>query len=312
MDVHNLPTDYGEAPDESQALVDRPMKVRYTGYFSFPAEIRNKIMLYVLVPGQIHIQPPPIPTPKAQNLAMQRNAQKQLSDTTGTTITNDTPSLSKSTDRGPFSSRTQFKPATAETGCQFLATCHQVYREGRDLFYSQNTFYIPSSPLPHAVAYFDQLQPSNLALIKTICIKFTLEDVTSAHVKAIDNWVAMMGFDSSTMAPSLWRRHVLKAVGEVWNAKLRWVRNYTHFERVIFESPLGALDLEGANMQETLKGALNGTVGHPVDGYEECSEDVAAFMRATSRDLKLFLEAQSFTHWNIARKWLLATPYRAF
>lgn len=312
MDVHTLPSDYGEAPDDSQALVDRPTKGRDAGYFSLPVEIRNDIMLYVLVPGQIHIQPPPISTLDVQNLVMQRNALPQLSDTVRTTITNDIPGLSKPTDRGPFSSRTQFKPATAETGCQFLGTCRQAYTEGRELFYTLNTFYIPPGPLSHAVAYFDQLQPSNLALIRTICIRFTLEDVTSADIKAIDYWMMKMGFDSRTMASSLWRRHVLKAIGEVWNAKLRWIRNYTHFERVILESPLGALDLEGADLQETLKGALNGCVGHPVDGYEKCSEDVAAFMRATSRNLKWSLEAQSFTHWNTARKWLLAAPYRTF
>lgn len=311
MDIPTLP-DHEETQNDSPGPVDRHTKGRSSGYFSLPAEIRNVIMRHVLVPGQIHIRPPPISTRIMQNLVKQSSALPQPIDTMRTMIADEVPGVSEPTNHGPFYSLSQYKPAILEPGCQFLATCRRAYTEGREWFYTLNTFYIPPGPLSHAVAYFNQLQPSNLALIRTICIRFTLEDVTSAHIKVIDHWMLTMGFDSRTMASSLWRRHVMKAVGEVWNAKLRWVRNYTHLEHVILESPLGALDLKGAEMQVTLKGALNGYVGHPVDGYEECSADVAAFMRATSDELKWSLESQSFTHWNTARKWLLTAPYRTF
>ncbi len=275
MDTTPLSSENDGTPNGSSGLVDRPLKNRDIDYSSFPGEIRNQIMSHVLVPGEIHIRPPPISTLNAQDSSTQPSTLK-------------------------------LKPALAEPGYQFLGTTRQAYMEGHESFYSGNIFYLPPGPLPHTIAYFTKLQPNHIALIKTICIKFSLEDVVLAHLKEIDSWVAKMRYDTSILAKSLWRKHVMRAVEGVWNDKLRWIRDWTSLERVILESPLGTLELKGAEIQQTLQGPLGGYVGHPADGYEHCSPEVAAFMRATSREVSWNLESQSFSYWETAKRWLLA------
>ena len=74
-------------------------------YFSLPGEVRNKIMGYVLVGGQLNPYDPGLGTP------------------TGSQDT---------------AARVDFR-----LGVQLIATCKQAYIEGHGLFYSNNTFHLP-------------------------------------------------------------------------------------------------------------------------------------------------------------------------
>ena len=74
-------------------------------YFSLPGEVRNKIMNYVLVPGDIYPRSPVSETPT-------RNPD------------------------APFK-------AGSRPGVQLIATCKQAYHEGHSLLYSLNTFHLP-------------------------------------------------------------------------------------------------------------------------------------------------------------------------
>ena len=87
---------------EFNSLAADPSKL---SYFSFPGEIRNKIMDYVLVPGEIYPFRPALTT------------------STG-------------------SSDTVVK-VESHPGIQLIATCRQAYHEGHRLFYSSNTFHLP-------------------------------------------------------------------------------------------------------------------------------------------------------------------------
>lgn len=87
---------------EFNSLAADPSKL---SYFSLPGEIRNKIMDYVLVPGDIY------PCRPAQ-----------------TTSTGSSDTMAK---------------AESHPGIQLIATCRQAYHEGHNLFYSSNTFHLP-------------------------------------------------------------------------------------------------------------------------------------------------------------------------
>ena len=75
------------------------------GYFSLPGEIRNKIVKYVLVPGDIHPH---------------------------------RPELATSTQSPDSTAIVESRP-----GIQLMATCKQAYQEGHMLYYSSNIFHLP-------------------------------------------------------------------------------------------------------------------------------------------------------------------------
>ncbi|CAD6591110.1 MAG: hypothetical protein ASARMPREDX12_004925 [Alectoria sarmentosa] len=73
-------------------------------YFSLPGEVRNKILDYILVHGEIHPYRP----------------------------------VSETSARIPETTANVERP-----GIQLMATCKQAYLEGHTLFYSSNTFHLP-------------------------------------------------------------------------------------------------------------------------------------------------------------------------
>lgn len=60
---------------------------------------------------------------------------------------------------------------------QLLASCKQAYLEGHELFYSLNRFYLPRGPIRHTYHYFKNLQLQNILSMKSIALRFGLEDL---------------------------------------------------------------------------------------------------------------------------------------
>lgn len=87
---------------ELNTLAADPSKL---SYFSLPAEVRNQIMDYVLVPGDIYPCRPDLET------------STRSPDTTVN--------------------------VASHSGVQLIATCKQAHQEGHGLFYSSNTFHLP-------------------------------------------------------------------------------------------------------------------------------------------------------------------------
>ena len=113
-------------------------------YFSLPPEIRNMIMSYVLVPGEIHVRKPSNKPriPHGQNKEM--------------------------------TTRTQALPYSTY-GVHVLATCRQVYREGID---SENIFYLPSGEWQNSLQFLEAIQPHHRLLIRQLVIRFSLLDIS--------------------------------------------------------------------------------------------------------------------------------------
>ena len=117
------------------------------GYKSLPGEVRNKIMALVLCPGIIYLRAKP---------TRQNNF---------TTYSND-PHLAR--DGSPL----------PPPGVQLLATCRQVYNEGRGMYYAGNVFDLPPGPVAVTRELLAKIRPENLALMRHFRIRLSLLDLT--------------------------------------------------------------------------------------------------------------------------------------
>ena len=309
MDVRTSQARHDKIPTDSLKPEDEPAEKQAISYCDLPAEIRNQIMRHALVPGQIHIRPRAVTELNAERLVMHRSVLPKPLYLVKIILLEKLSSLREWMQPSPSSSTIQVKPTVAESGYQLLATCSQAYGEGHHWFYSLNTFYVPRGPLAYTTEYFSNLQPNHIALINSIGIRFGLQDLTSECLEAVDCRGKALGLDPHSRDGSItlqWTNLALRAVEDIWKAKLRWIRDWTTLERVVLESRTGTLELRGEWMQVKLQGPLDTYVEHFGDGYEECSIEVAAFMRATSRRIKRSLGTELWSSWECRKLWLLA------
>ena len=137
-------------------------------YCALPAEIRNQIMEYVLIPGDVYIRPTNR-TPHAQH--PWKASSSRLKRFVGAMA-----SLSRHlfgqpqclvTDTADV--RLKGQSTIQQAGCQFLETCKQAYNDGHYTLYAINTFH---GRLVLSVTQMvgTNLQPEHRKMIKTICI----------------------------------------------------------------------------------------------------------------------------------------------
>ena len=62
-------------------------------------------------------------------------------------------------------------------GCQFLATCRQAYEEGHELYYSSNTFNLPSGRHHWCGMLFQLMQPKHQSMIQYLGINCSIYDI---------------------------------------------------------------------------------------------------------------------------------------
>ena len=309
MDSHTPKVECDQILADSSEHGDHALEDQRIGYLSLPPEIRNQIMRLALVPGQIHIRPPIIAKRNSQYLAMQVGVLPKSFFLIKKTILKKASTFVHWIRPGLSYPLEEAESTMAESGCQLLATCCQVYLEGHGWFYSLNTFYIPRGPLLHTIEYFDKLQPSHRALMKTIGIRFGLQDLTSTVLEAVDRRGKGWGLDprgKHRMATRKWTWLALKTVEATWKAKLVWIRSWTGLERVTLESAHGMLELKGRWLQRTIKDSFDDDTGYGRHGYEGCSREVAAFMLATSRRVRDRLSTGLYSSWECRKKALLS------
>ena len=116
------------------------------GFLSLPGEIRNKIMDYALVPGEIYL------STKCQPIDIHSKTKTRL-----------------------------FVP-----GCQLLATCKQAYLEGHESFYGLNNFHLAHGPLFVSMNYFASLNARHQDLIKHVTIDLSVVDLTWPVLERIE------------------------------------------------------------------------------------------------------------------------------
>ena len=170
-----------------------------------------------------------------------------------------------------------------------------------------NTFDISRGSLSYTIEHFSNLHPSHRALMKTVGIRFGLQDLTSTVFETIDCRGKDLEFDPHSderIESSRWTWLAYRALDSIWKAKIRWIRDWKSLDSVVLESHYGRMELKGELVQRILQGPLKEDVRYPQHRYEECSREVVGFMRATSREVKEGLRSET-RRWKSAKAWWL-------
>ena len=163
------------------------------GYLSLPAEIRIQIMEYILMPGHIKYRKPSSPV-----AFKEARDSKSSWETLATVLrvllkprTDLLCSIVKGTIVGLvapfFQAEAKSKPRFNHCP-QLLATCRQVYNEGRHMFYEINVFHLPPGGLEDTIEWYHNLQPDNRALIKHVQIIMSTVDLTPFVLQGFKAW----------------------------------------------------------------------------------------------------------------------------
>lgn len=174
--------------DASSQLAPLTMVQQTTSYLSLPAEIRNQIMEAVLVIGEVTVQRKPT---KPQD-----------------------PDLSRSSPKNDISlkvsSRVPSHAAKCIDGYPFLATCRQVYEEGRALFFSENIFRLPAGPVEDSKAWLEGIQVKNHLMLTSLNLSLSIEDTTQDKIDQLYR------LDFSKAWDTMIENHIY----ELWRQKL--------------------------------------------------------------------------------------------
>ena len=127
------------------------------GYLDLPREIRDQIMELALHPGEVHIDADP----------------GSLCDVID----------------GDGYLNTSAEPADHEEqhhyGVQLLATCRQIYEEGHNIWYANNTFYLPPCPFKEMKRILCAYQRKHLRIIGRLVVGCTIDDVSEEKIQKL-------------------------------------------------------------------------------------------------------------------------------
>lgn len=139
-------------------------------YLSLPAHIRNKIISYVLLPGDIRI------------CAAKKHGVKAKVQHIWNVVLQRFPNGGG--DRN-------FPKPRSLPGFQVLATCKSIYGLYHQRFYALNTFFLPPGPLDETLKhFFKNLQPEHVNMISRVGIRLSLEDLTPAGFKDVEGFMS--------------------------------------------------------------------------------------------------------------------------
>ena len=119
-------------------------------YLDLPAEIRNQVMEYILLPGDVHLH------------VRAREAQDPGQNLTESSIS-------------PAVKHTL--PAKLLSAYNFLAVCRQIRAEGEHLFHGSNIFYLPPGQAANTTHWLRDIGPQHRDMIKMVCMTMTPEDI---------------------------------------------------------------------------------------------------------------------------------------
>ena len=186
-------------------------------YTSLPAEIRNAIMEYALVPGDAY------PCSKESKSPSTNPSRKLLR-----AVFKRPPTSFKIKVGG-----TDQQVATKQPGFHLLTTCKKAYQDGHYMFYSMNTFHLPAGSARDAETWLSHLKPDHRSMIKSACINFTIADLTSEVLVEMDKkWLWDL--------PAMTRQNEQRMVFEVtyilcwrfWQDKIRFLQKWDALEKV--------------------------------------------------------------------------------
>lgn len=193
-------------------------------YTSLPAELRNAIMEYALVPGDVY---PCLTESKPTSPKPSRKLFRTV----------------LSHPRAVFKVRVggvEHQLATKQPGFQLLRTCKKAYQDGHYMFYSMNTFHLPAGSARDAEEWFDNLKPDHRSLIKSACMTFSLADLTPEVLVQMDKkWL----WDLPLKTRQDERRMVFEVTyllcWRFWQEKIRFLQKWDTLDTVYLEKACG-------------------------------------------------------------------------
>ena len=154
-------------------------------FFALPAEIRNQIMEYVLVPGDVYVRLPKR-TDHAHSSWISRSSRVKRILNTLATLSRQVSSQLQVSGIKAADPHLRRQHTFQQPGVQLLATCKQAYNEGHYMFYTRNTFHWQAGPVDKAVEWYANLQPKHKDMIKTVRIELILVDTMYESMDAVE------------------------------------------------------------------------------------------------------------------------------
>ena len=149
-------------------------------------------------------------------------------------------------------------PKTYDLATGLLAVNSQIYQQTHGIYWSANNFHLARGDFRNSQAFFENVAPEHLALIKNLTIDLSLADLTPPMLKYLEGTVPigyggqLPGNDNSNQW-SLWASYLLWFI---WKDKMYWVRK--HFRHVpnihivCFEDPGMALKFTASELGDEM------------------------------------------------------------
>ena len=110
-----------------------------------------------------------------------------------------------------------------------MATCRQAYDEGHALFYSSNTFHLPTT---ETFEWSDRLQPKHKGLIKRISLTIGPNELTASMISRIDS--TYRDFVSEKGEHTAIKHSVFSTMRNAWGSKIAYMATWSSLEEVAF------------------------------------------------------------------------------
>ena len=255
---------------------------RYS-FFGLPPEIRNQILNYLLVPGEVDV--------------------KKSSHTETTFIPADGHTRRVILEARSSGRLKQF--ISPKSGLPFLATCRQAYAEGRTYYYGQNTFFLAPGGIRNTLDLAKAVQPRNLELIAYIGIKFDVTDLgPREYGSVLDACIGTGNINGARIDANTAGSVATRLLRVIWFGKLRWIyRHYWQSVREIhLESPRQTVIISIEDLRTRLHDIhMLGVHGYQVD------REAGAFLRGANRVAKEAVSARFRTmEPRDMRRWIAA------
>ena len=178
------------------------------GYFSFPAEIRNKIMGYLLVHGEVVLESGEL----GGKLSPFQEEMQRIVEM-----------ASMCGDKDP-----ELTNVPRHSALQLLATCKQACAEGHAVFYSSNYFVLPQGPLECTRRAWETLQPQHQAMMNKFGMIMSLHDLTPRFFGDSHHAMAARYSDTTRAGPNSAQavqrdNMVEKQLKRIWKEKVNFV-----------------------------------------------------------------------------------------
>ena len=170
--------------NKSRKCKSVPIPEKGIDYLGLPPEVRNHIMSYILVPGEVHPRPSKWPTTNIESIIpCEGILSLKATDEWCDQLLHRDPLIEGRPKRclGEIATaKSQDVLPKPLPGYQLLAACKTTYEEGRRLFYEENVFHLPLGPVEYTHDWLNKLRPEHKNMIKSVCIEFDPLDITWA------------------------------------------------------------------------------------------------------------------------------------